>query len=369
MSQNIISQTAEKGWLFRVMQPLPTQNTKTGEKSLEMILGGTDYWAEPKINGHRAGYINGGLYSTRNLGVDGYQICNSERVPHIVQELNKEDPDGLMILDGELAFDIADCSNEDVATILGASPEKAQERARARALVYFIYDILRLPNGEDVSFQPLQSRRKLLDSIFTMAFTRFVIPTEIYDPTRGYDLASVMDFAKENNWEGLVFKNRKSLYHPGKRPANCWYKWKISSVVDEQVFITAILDPEMYHRDSLGRRDPERFTRLYLENLAGGVKIAQIDRATGTWIDRGRIGTWSDEQRQLFISEPDKWIGKVFDLSAFRKTDSGKFVSGKFIRWRPDLRREDCTNEEDPIDTTRTCLFDVAPDGTTTQVF
>ena len=61
---------------------------------------------------------------------------------------------------------------------------------------------------------------------------------------------------RKNNWEGLVFKNRKSIIIRGKRPANCWYKWKISSVVDEQVFITAILDPEMYHRDSLGRKRP-----------------------------------------------------------------------------------------------------------------
>lgn len=349
MSRNILSTSPEKTWLYRTMNPVPTQNTKTGAKSLEVILAGTDYWAEPKINGHNAVYVNGGLYSTRQLGVGGTQICNSERVPHIIQELNKEDPDGLMILDGELAFDVSDCSNEDVGTILGASPDKAQERNRARALVYFVYDIMRLPNGEDVSYQPLQSRRKLLDSIFTLAFTKFVIPNEIYDPLRGYDLASVMEFAKENNWEGLVFKNRKSLYYPGKRPANCWYKWKISSVVDEQVFITAILDPEMYHRDSLGRKDPQRFTRLYLENLAGGVKIAQINKATGEWIDRGRIGTWSDKQRQAFISEPDKWIGQVFDISAFRKTKSGKFISAKFVRWRPDLRREDCTNDEDPI--------------------
>lgn len=350
MPRNVINMGLGKGWIYRTMNPVPTQNTKTGKKSLDMILAGTDYWAEPKINGHNAVYVNGGLYSTRNLGVDGNQVCNSDRVPHIIQELNREDPDNLMVLDGELAFDISDCSNEDVTTILGASPEKAQERARARALVYFVYDIMRLPSGEDVTMMPLQSRRKYLDAIFTMAFTRYVIPTEIFDPTRGYDLAALMEFARENNWEGLVFKNRRSLYYPDKRPANCWYKWKISSVVDEQVFITEILNPEIYHRDPLGRRDPERLTRLYLENLAGGVRIAQYNRATGEIIDRGKIGTWTDEQRRAFIDEPEKWIGKVFDISAFRKTPSGKFVSAKFIRWRPELRKEDCTNEEDSVE-------------------
>ena len=77
-----------------------------------------------------------------------------------------------MILDGELAFDVSDCSNEDVGTILGASPDKAQERNRARALVYFVYDIMRLPNGEDVSYQPLQSRRKTSGFNIHACFTK-----------------------------------------------------------------------------------------------------------------------------------------------------------------------------------------------------
>jgi len=366
MPKNIISMTV--GWRLQPMLALPTQNVTrvigdtstlqkpSGNKQLDKILASTDYWAEPKINGHRCVYIDGGLYS-RALGVDGNQVCNSDRLPHILEELQKEDPDNKMILDGEIAFDVADSSNEDVTTILGCSPDKSQLRIRARALVYFVFDILRLPNGEDISHLPLQARRKMLDGIFIMAFTRFVIPTEVYDPLRGYNLEEVMEFAKTNNWEGLIFKNRLSPYLPGARRANTWYKWKIQDVVDEQVFITHIYEPEMYHRDSLGRRDYDRFTRLYLENLAGGVRIAQIDPITGVTVDRGRVGAWSDAQRRLFTTEPEKWINRVFDLSAFRKTQDGKFISGKFVRWRDDLRKEDCsseptrsTSDEEPFD-------------------
>lgn len=345
MAKNIVSMNSSPtdGWVFRPMLALPTQNVRNQDKLLENIISDDRYWAEPKINGHRAVYVNGGLYS-RHRGVDGKQVCNSERVPHIIKELNKEDPDGLMILDGEIAFDIADSSNEQVATILGAD---APDPIRSRALVYFVFDIIRLPNGEDVSDQPLQVRRKLLDGIFTMAFTRYVIPTEIYDPQRGYELSAVMDFAKESGWEGLMFKNRFSVYTEGKRYVKHWYKWKISSVVDEQVYITAIYDPEMYHRDGLGKRDPARFTRLYLENLAGGVGIAQIDPVTKMAVDRGRLGSWTDEQRAAFTANPEQWIGKVFDITAFRKTADGKFVSARFVRWRDDLRPEDCTSEPD----------------------
>lgn len=350
MSHNIISMdestsSQKTGWRVKPMLALPTQHTKSGDtKALDKILSSSDYWAEPKINGHRCVFVDGDLYS-RQLGVDGNQVCNSDRLPHILQELNKEDPNNLLILDGELAFDVADCSNEDVATILGADPDKAQERLRVRALVYFVFDILRLPSGEDISGWPLELRRRQLDRIFKLAFTRYIIPVEVYDPQRGYNLESVMDFARNNNWEGLMFKNRHSVYSQGSRKANTWYKWKISTVVDEQVFITAILDPEKYYRDSLGKRDPTRLTRLYAEGLAGKVRIAQINPITGETIDRGKVGAWSDKQRKAFTTEPEKWIGKCFDIAAFRKTEDGKFISPRFVRWRDDLRPEDCSSE------------------------
>lgn len=340
-------ETIKAGWLFKPMLASATQNTKTGDlKVLGKILESADYWAEPKINGHRCVYVNGGLYS-RSLGRDGYQVCNTERVPHIAQELRKEDPDNLLILDGELAFDVSDSSNEDVGTILGAKPDKAQDRLRERALVYFVFDIMRMPNGEDISDWPLEARRKVLDGLFTLALTRFVVPTEVYDPHRGYKLEDIMQYARDNNWEGLMFKNRHSQYSQGARRKDMWYKWKISNVVDEQVFITHILPPEVYQRDSLGKRDHARMTRLYLNGLSGRVRIAQWDPINKVPIDCGRVGAWTDEQRKLFATEPENWIGRVFNLTAFRKTEDGKFVSPTFAGWRNDLKPEDCYSEPD----------------------
>lgn len=375
MSKNILPMEDQlktagwEGWRVKPMLALPTQNRadpSASSKILLRILDSEDYWAEPKINGHRCIYVDGGLYS-RQLGVDGQQVCNSDRLPHILQELHKEDPELKMVLDGELAFDVADCSNEDVSTILGAGPDKAVLRNRARSLVFFVFDVLRLPSGDDVCDWSLEARRKQLDCIFKLSFTRFVIPTEVYDPQRGYKLEAVMDFAREQNWEGLMFKNRHSVYSQGARRANNWYKWKISDVVDEQVFITDILDPEKFHKDSLGRRDLDRPTRLYLENLSGSVRIAQIDPLTGDIIDRGRVGAWSDSQRRLFMDEPEKWKGRVFDLAAFRKTKDGKFISPRFVRWRDDLKPADCSSEPNIAETDDSYVFDTLNTGIITK--
>lgn len=326
-------------YIFKPMLALST-NSERGNKKLHHILNveNKDYWAEPKIDGHRAVYYNGGIFS-RSAGVKGTQREYTTMVDHISKELHKEDPDRQMILDGELAFDMV-CKAEDVTSILGSKDEEAF--LRAKALVFFIFDIIRLPTGEDVSKWTMVERRKALDAIFTLAHTRFVIPTEIYDPKKGYILTEVQELAKESGWEGLMFKNKHSLYFPGERKANTWYKWKIDQVVDEQVFILNILEPEKYYRNKTGKIDVNRYTRLYSQGLAGSVEVGQYDQ-DGKMIVVAKVGGWTDQQRKDFSDNPEKWIGKVFDVTAFRRTKVGKLISPRFVQWREDLNAEDCT--------------------------
>lgn len=84
---------------------------------------------------------------------------------------------------------------------------------------YILFDILYL-NGRSLTQLPLMERKKLLENTVTKSDT--ITLTDSFD--KGQNLYSLM---KSKNWEGIVSKQRDSLYLPGKAHKS-WLKTKLS---------------------------------------------------------------------------------------------------------------------------------------------
>jgi ATP-dependent DNA ligase len=89
-------------------------------------------------------------------------------------------------------------------------------------ILYYVFDVLVL-SGRDVMTEPLEKRRDLLG--------RHVLP-KVKDPIRestqlNAGLADVVEAVRAQGLEGVVAKNLKSAYEPGRR-SGAWRKMRIN---------------------------------------------------------------------------------------------------------------------------------------------
>lgn len=89
-------------------------------------------------------------------------------------------------------------------------------------IVFYVFDLLIL-NGKDVMGLPLQERRKLLETKVLPLLDEPVRYSAALDAPINVLIAHV----KEYGFEGIVAKNPKSIYEPGKR-SGAWRKMRIN---------------------------------------------------------------------------------------------------------------------------------------------
>ena len=92
----------------------------------------------------------------------------------------------------------------------------------AAHVVYYVFDVLVL-SGQDVSREPLQKRRELLE--------KKVLP-KLPEPVRysaplDAELPVLIESVKAHGFEGLVAKRRNSPYEPGLR-SGAWMKMRVN---------------------------------------------------------------------------------------------------------------------------------------------
>lgn len=175
------------------------------ERRMEEIWKGPDYVAEEKYDGSRYLAI-GGRFFSRRIGVGGYPVEKTDRVPHLAALA--EFPN--LILDGELY--VPGGNSSDVTSILGSLPERAVELQKEQGhLCYVIFDVLRDIDGKWLLDRPYHERRKYLEAVHAKLGNPHVnLSTVVVEDKRSF-----FEEILARGGEGVILKYVHGLYIPG----------------------------------------------------------------------------------------------------------------------------------------------------------
>lgn len=213
---------------------------------------------------------------------------------------------------------------EQLAGFLNRNEYPIPEHIR-RGLRFYIFDILTWNGGSCITFPFRERQEMLLDlrRIFEEASHMIkIVPSFHFS---GDKTAILKHFHKiiERGGEGIVLKNMYSLYHPGKRPENVWYKMKKTVTHDFVV---------------MGFKPGEgKYLGMIGSIMCGGWKggeLIHVCNASGM----------TDAERQDMTDNHDSWLGRVVEVSGFENTD-GSVKEPQFVRPRDDKPSRECELE------------------------
>lgn len=218
----------------------PMLASATPEKKRATLSDTSGYVLEPKHDGMRA------IISKRNGEVKIYSRVGleyQEHLPALVAELAAL-PDNTT-LDGELmviksraligANLVAVADFNATMRIMGSGPEKAIARQEETTIRFCAFDLITI-EGLSLTDEPFRTRLKLLTDVLDGDNFPSIFQNTVMDEWDD----SVIDELWDAGIEGAILKNVNSVYIPGKRRANTWYKVKAELTAD--VVVTGFTD-------------------------------------------------------------------------------------------------------------------------------
>lgn len=310
--------------MIKNITPMLAKTVK--EDKLRKVLADPDFVGEEKIDGNRyvAIFEKDRVYFTsrRESVKTGEKVEKGLNFPH----LNKVVPELVgTVIDGEI---LVGKNSATTTKVTGASPETAikiqKELGFAR---YYVFDILYYKNI-NVKNKPLYLRRQLLEEAINVWNNRYVTLVGQYE-----DKVELFNTIIEAGGEGIVIKNKNSLYEEGKRSDN-WIKWKKEKTYD--VVITGFTEPEKYSVTG-------EISKYYKKGWIGAVKYGVYDK--GKLIEIGQTSGMSDEIREDMSKNKDKYIGKVMEVAGLEVTKDGVIRHPRFKEVREDKDPKEATLE------------------------
>ena len=355
---------AEKYWSFP-----KTYKGNRKEETKYMITSG-DYYGSLKRDGHYARFIKDEdgnmMLQGRTKSVSGDFLNKIDWVPQCKSFFDSL-PNGTCLL-GELYFPNQKGSRK-VTTILGCLLDKALQRQEAgEKLCYYVFDVWAYDRKSLLNKTMKERVESFINEILTKYFDnqKYVTKAVYYD---GNELWSKLGEYLNNGEEGIVITQKSSVPAPGKRTARKTLKIKqeINDTIDvfldgdykkptrlytgkeisnwqfwENIKTGELINSNMYDEYISGRAW-EPVTKNYFYNRAGAVSISVMK--DGKPFHIGYISGITDEMRQGIVDDPEKYIGKVFEVSAMEiECIFGEYSlrHGKFIQERTDKKPEDC---------------------------
>lgn len=138
----------------------------------------------------------------------------------------------------------------------------------------FAYDLLEL-EGEDMREKPLAERRALLEEFLANQPHPNLKLSEKVSFSDWPDLADIRSTARDINSEGLMLKQKNSVYHTGRKKGD-WWKWKIDPLTIDAVLI--------YAQKGSGRRSS--YYTDYTFAVKDGDKLVTIAKAYSGLTDK-----------------------------------------------------------------------------------
>lgn len=362
---DFVNLPAEKYWSF--------SKTYKGNKKEEikyMITSG-NYIGSIKKDGHYARFIKDEdgnmILQGRTQSVSGEYLNKIDWVPQC-HSFFESLPNGTCLL-GELYFPNQKGSRK-VTTILGCLKDKALARQeQGEKLCYYVFDVWAY-NGKSLLNTSIETRiNTYLDYEILDLFKveNYIIKAEYYN---GEELWEKLGDALSNGEEGIVITRKDSHAEPGKRTARKTLKIKqeINDTID--AFIDGNYKPAT--RDYKGKTPLDQYSywenirtgeisgkckfleytngepwepvsRLYALGYAGSISFSVMK--DGNPVHIGYISGITDEMRKGIVENPEKYIHKVFELSAMEIEHIGESYSlrhGKIEKERLDKNYLDC---------------------------
>ena len=328
------------------------------------------YLCSIKKDGHYCRFIkddNGQIrMQGRTKGVEGEYLDKHEWVPQL-NNFFAAIPNGTCFL-GELYFPHQSGSRK-VTTILGCLQSKAIERQeKGEKLHYYIFDVWAW-NGKSCLNKTLDERVAILQEVKTYYKTDFVEFAEFYEGEEAWDK---LGEALEAGEEGMVAIQRVSKPEPDKRTS--YKSIKIKKEINQT--IDAFIDGSYkeptreysgksietwalwYNVKTSERYNTNQFkeycagapiipvTKPFFYNYAGAISFSVMK--DGKPVHIGYISGVSDEMKAGIVKEPEKWVGRVFEISCMEVEKTGISETGyslrhaKVIGERVDKKPEDC---------------------------
>ena len=362
---DFVNLPAEKYWSF--------SKTYKGNKKEEikyMITSG-NYIGSVKKDGHYARFIKDEdgnmILQGRTQSVSGEYLNKIDWVPQC-HSFFESLPNGTCLL-GELYFPNQKGSRK-VTTILGCLKDKALARQeQGEKLCYYVFDVWAY-NGKSLLNTSMETRiNTYLDYEILDLFKveNYIVKAEYYN---GEELWDKLGDALSNGEEGIVITRKDSHAEPGKRTARKTLKIKqeINDTID--AFIDGNYKPAT--RDYKGKTPLDQYSywenirtgeisgkckfleytngepwepvsRLYALGYAGSISFSVMK--DGKPIRIGYISGIADVMRKGIVENPEKYIHKVFELSAMEIEHIGESYSlrhGKIEKERLDKNYLDC---------------------------
>ena len=211
---------------------------------------------------------------------------NGEDITSSFPEL-KIKSDKVSVLDGELVVKKENTifSFNELQKRIGR--KKVSKKILNDLPVHFIcYDILFF-NNLDVRKLPFFERRVFLQNYIKKLNHPNISISPLINFVSWSDLRSIKENSLNNHIEGIMLKNKNSIYKSG-RPALCWYKWKRDPFLEDFII--------MYAQRGHGKR-----SSFYSDFTFG----CWIENKINTLVPIGKAysGFTNDELKKL-----DKWV-------------------------------------------------------------
>lgn len=307
---------------------------------------------------------------SRKPGVNGGFVDKAEWVPHICNELAAL-PNGTALI-GEIYFPNNEGSRK-ITSVLNCLKDKCIERQeKGEWLHFYVFDVIAYKGKSliDIKFEERINHYLNYELLDVLKDNDYI---EIAEYLEGPELWDLFGNVLAAGGEGIVITRKDCKYLPGKRTA--WMTLKMKKELEET--IDAFLDGNYRPANRLytGKEidtwpywinsktgqhyntcqfnsfvagvPVEPVTKYFYNNWAGAVSFSVMKDGVPTHI--AWISGITDELRQDIVSNPDKWRGKVAELTGMElECIDGvySFRHGKIATWRDDKRPEDCSYDQ-----------------------
>ena len=336
----------------------------TKGKTLEDVCNSGEYFANIKKDGAFYSYNKTSgksyLFGRTKSVKTGLLTEKSANVPHIIDFLDSFIPEDTILI-GEIYYPHK--TSKDTVSVMGGLPETAAKRQEKLGLIhYYIHDILML-EGELLLDKSNRTRYFTMRELFEdTSLPDFI---EIADIFEDCNLLEVAETALGEGEEGIVLKRKDGKYFPDKRPA--WETIKIKKHDTADVVCLGFEEPEKEYKGKElefwsfnfnGAEPGQKLKGTYSNLLKQGYDPIPVTKAyyygwknainIGCYVDGTlqSIGTvasgLTDDLRWEFAEHPEKYIGKVVEVSVMEKMD-GTLRHPVFERFRDDKEAEECT--------------------------
>lgn len=309
---------------------------------------------------------------SRKPGVNGGFVDKAEWVPHICEELTGV-PNGTVLI-GEIYFPNNEGSRK-ITSVLNCLKDKCIDRQKnGEWLHFYVFDVLAYKGKSLIDIKFEERIEKYLNyELLDVLKNEHTSIAEYFEGPELWDLFGSVIAA---GGEGIVITRKDCKYLPGKRTA--WMTLKMKRELEET--IDAFLDgdytpatrvhsaktPELLEtwpywentktgqkystsqfKDYISGVPVEPVTKYYFYGWAGSVSFSVLK--DGVPVKIAWMQGITEALREGIVTEPEKWKGKVAELSGMmtEHIDGGFSLRHGIIKtWRDDKRAEDCLYDQ-----------------------